>query len=104
MCAGRYAIQTVSESRRAAQLDECTCVDRLAPYRFPTSVPSARENPVVGSDVMTSFFPFHECLQNSWMNRHGLLRGFCLARPYHSTHDRARDAHCPLIKIDVSPF
>src|SRR5258707_899377 len=62
--------------------------DGLAPDWFPTSVPSARENPVVGSDVLGRFFPFRECLQNSCMNRHGLLRGFCLTRTHHSTHDR----------------
>jgi DMSO/TMAO reductase YedYZ molybdopterin-dependent catalytic subunit len=31
MCAGTYAVQTVSESRRAAQLDECTCVRSPGP-------------------------------------------------------------------------
>src|SRR6266478_2403762 len=51
----------------------------LAPDWFPTTVPSARENPVVGFGVPGAFFPFRECLQNCWMNRYGLLRCFSLA-------------------------
>src|SRR5882724_5845283 len=76
----------------------------LAPDWFPTTVPSARENPVVGFSVPGAFFPFRECLQNCWMNRYGLLRCFSLARTHHSVHDGARDVHCALSKIDVSPL
>src|SRR6267154_268804 len=76
----------------------------LAPDWFPTAVPSARENPVVGFGVPGAFFPFRECLQNCWMNRYGLLRCFSLARTPHSVHDGARDVHCALSKVDVSHF
>src|ERR1700736_7088430 len=56
----------------------------LAPDWFSTTVPSAREDPVVGFSVPGAFFPFRECLQNCWMNRYGLLRCFSLARTNHS--------------------
>src|ERR1700692_4532360 len=68
----------------------------LAPDWFPTTVPSARENPVVGFGIPGAFFPFRECLQNCWMNRYGLLRCFSLARTHHSVHDGVRDVHCAL--------
>jgi len=76
----------------------------LAPDWFPTTVPSARENPVVEFGVPGAFFPFRERLQNCWMNRYGLLRCFSLARTHHSVHDGARDVHCALSKVDVSPL
>src|SRR5229473_7931999 len=76
----------------------------LAPDWFPTTVPCARENPVVGFGVPGAFFPFRECLQNCWMNRYGLLRCFSLARTHHSVHAGARDVHCALSKVDVSPL
>jgi len=78
--------------------------NRLAPHWPATPVSAACENPVVGSDIARNFLPFRERLQNNWMNRHRFLRRFCLAWTYDSAHDRPRDAHCPLSKIDVSPL
>src|SRR6266404_6130276 len=76
----------------------------LAPDWFPTTVPSARENPVVGFGVPGAFFPFRERLQDCWINRNGFLRCFSLARTHHSVHDGARDVHYALSKVDVSPL
>jgi hypothetical protein len=48
--------------------------DRLAPVRPSAPVTLACENPVIGLDVGRLFFPLHQSVCNSQMDRHGLLR------------------------------
>ena len=47
--------------------------NRLAPNRLPATVASACKNPIVWFVVTADLFPFAECLQDGWMNGHGLL-------------------------------
>src|SRR5258708_1242989 len=104
MCAGTCAIRIASQFQPSAQPDEYISARSLGPrsvfdldsacWRIPSRLHSC-------SEYLSSIATVRRQESEEWARASVTTRS-CTG--HYPVHDRARDAHIPLGKIDVAPF